>query len=180
MAHLLVDGVLAEEPERGADGYDGRALVLINGLGTVKYEEPFVFYGRIAERLEEAGITPVPPEVGELVTSLDMAGMSLTITFLHDLEELWTDPVDTIYLRRGAPRSTSWAPWTPSPGTVTTARGCCTARAARWRPLRGQPIRRRARARCSRERVRSGRERGWHVRCAAGRRADSVRRRSRG
>lgn len=103
VADLLVDGVLAEAPTVGTDGYSGRAIVLLNGLGTVKPEELFVTWNRVAERLDQAGITPVLPEIGELMTSLDMAGVSLTITFLDEqLEELWTDPVDTIALRRGA------------------------------------------------------------------------------
>lgn len=103
IADLLVDGVLAEAPQIGTDGYSGRAIVLLNGLGTVKPEELFVTWNRVSERLDEAGITPVLPEVGELMTSLDMAGVSLTITFLDDeLESLWGDPVDTIALRRGA------------------------------------------------------------------------------
>lgn len=103
IADLLVDGVLAEAPEIGTDGYSGRAIVLLNGLGTVKPEELFVTWNRVGERLAQAGITPVLPEVGELMTSLDMAGVSLTITYLDDqLEELWSDPVDTIALRRGA------------------------------------------------------------------------------
>ena len=102
IADLLVDGVLAEEPARGEDGYEGRAIVLLNGLGTVKYEELFVVYSRVAERLAQAGITAVQPEVGELVSSLDMAGLSLTLTFLDDeLEKLWAAPVDTVAFRRG-------------------------------------------------------------------------------
>lgn len=101
IADLLVDGVLAEEPER-AGGYAGRAVVLLNGLGTVKYEELLVVYGRVAQRLQDAGIDVVMPEVGELMTSLDMAGLSLTVCFLDaELEELWRDPVETIALRRG-------------------------------------------------------------------------------
>ena len=103
VADLLVEGVLAEEPARGEDGYEGRAVVLLNGLGTVKYEELLVVYSRIARRLVEAGITVVQPEVGELMSSLDMAGLSLTMTFLDDeLEQLWAAPVDTVAFRRGA------------------------------------------------------------------------------
>ncbi|OBB58223.1 D-erythrulose kinase [Mycobacterium sp. 852013-51886_SCH5428379] len=103
VADLLVDAVLAEEPPRGEDGYDGRVAVILNGLGTVKYEELFVVYGRVAQRLEEKGLTAVRPEVGEFVTSLDMAGLSLTVVFLdQELETLWTAPVETPAYRRGA------------------------------------------------------------------------------
>ncbi|MDF2828937.1 MAG: dihydroxyacetone kinase [Mycobacterium sp.] len=102
-ADLLLDQLLTEEPPRGENGYDGRVAVILNGLGTVKYEELFVVYGRIAERLEEKGLTAVRPEVGEYVTSLDMAGLSLTLVFLDDeLEKLWLAPVETPAYRRGS------------------------------------------------------------------------------
>ncbi|MGD8202121.1 dihydroxyacetone kinase family protein [Ornithinimicrobium sp. W1679] len=107
VADLLVESVLAEEPPR-QDGYSGRAAVILNGLGTVKYEELFVVYRRVAERLGQVDITPVQPEVGELVTSLDMAGLSLTLVYLDDeLEALWTAPVDTPAFRRGAVQHTA-------------------------------------------------------------------------
>lgn len=102
VADLLFDGILAEQPERSKDGYNGRAVVLLNGLGTVKYEELYVVYARVIARLKDADITPVLPEVGELMTSLDMAGLSLTLTFLdEELESLWSAPVETIAIRRG-------------------------------------------------------------------------------
>lgn len=107
IADELVDGVLAEAPTLGEKGYNGRAAVIVNGLGTIKYEELFVVYGRVAERLAAAGITPVLPEVGEIMGSLDMAGLSLTVAFLDDeLEALWSDPVDTPAFRRGAVATT--------------------------------------------------------------------------
>ena len=68
VADLLVDGVVAEAPEKDTNGYRGRAIVLLNGLGSVKYEELFIVYARVSERLADAGITPVLPEVGELMT----------------------------------------------------------------------------------------------------------------
>jgi len=103
VADALLDGILAEAPERGVDGYDGRVAVLVNGLGATKYEELFVVYARIADRLARLGITVVEPEVGEHVTSLDMEGLSLTLTFLDaELERYWTAPVDTPAFRRGA------------------------------------------------------------------------------
>ncbi|WP_394214940.1 dihydroxyacetone kinase family protein [Brachybacterium vulturis] len=103
IATILVEGVLAEQPERTEGGYRGRAAVLVNGLGTVKYEELFIVYAKVAALLAEAGITPVRPEVGELVTSLDMAGLSLTLVFLdEELEQHWLAPVDTPAFHRGA------------------------------------------------------------------------------
>ena len=100
LAARLVETVLAERP---ADA-DGRAAVLVNGLGATKYEELFVLFAHVAPLLEEAGVTLVQPEVGELVTSLDMAGCSLSVTWLDDeLETCWTAPADTPAYRRGTP-----------------------------------------------------------------------------
>lgn len=101
IAGLLVDGVLKEEPAREG-GYTGRVAVLLNGLGATKYEELFVLYGSVSDKLEAAGLTIVGPQVGEHVTSLDMAGVSLTVMFLDDeLERLWLAGADTPAFRTG-------------------------------------------------------------------------------
>ncbi|GAB6903080.1 dihydroxyacetone kinase family protein [Kineosporia succinea] len=102
LARILVEKLLAELPE-GVTARGGRAAVLLNGLGTVKHEELFVTYRKVAQLLEEAGITAVGPEVGELCTSFDMAGVSLTLAWLDaELEELWLAPADSPAFRRGS------------------------------------------------------------------------------
>ena len=105
IAQLLVDNVLAETPKD-----DGRRIaVLLNGLGTVKYEELFVAYRMVALLLEQQGYTIVDPEVGEQCTSLDMAGLSLTVMWLDDdLERLWIAPCNAPAYRKGA--MASWQP----------------------------------------------------------------------
>jgi dihydroxyacetone kinase len=76
--------------------------MLLNGLGATKYEELFVLYGHVSELLEASGVQLVSPEVGELVTSLDMAGCSLSVTWLdEELEGYWVAPADTPAFRRG-------------------------------------------------------------------------------
>ncbi|GAB3694282.1 dihydroxyacetone kinase family protein [Saccharopolyspora tripterygii] len=103
LAKTLVDGVLAEAPAEG-----GRVTAILNGLGATKYEELFVVWGTAARLLAEAGVEVVAPEVGELVTSLDMAGCSLTLTWLDDeLERLWLAPADTPAYRRGVVESST-------------------------------------------------------------------------
>lgn len=98
LAQTLTEAVLGERP---ADA-DGRVAVLLNGLGSTKYEELFVIWKDVAPRLRDAGLIVLEPEVGELVTSLDMAGCSLTLCWLDDeLEELWLAPADTPAFRRG-------------------------------------------------------------------------------
>ncbi|WP_250259177.1 dihydroxyacetone kinase family protein [Dermabacter sp. Marseille-Q3180] len=100
LARRLVDGVLKEHPE--IQDEKKRIAVVLNGLGTVKYEELFLLYGKVAELLSEAGYAVVGPEVSEHVTSLDMAGVSLTVVHLDDeLERLWLAPANTPAFQRG-------------------------------------------------------------------------------
>jgi dihydroxyacetone kinase len=99
LAATLVDGVLGDRP----DAREKRIAVILNGLGRTKYEELFVVWGEVSRLLRERGYTVVEPEVGELVTSLDMAGCSLTVMWLDDeLERYWTAPADTPAYKKGA------------------------------------------------------------------------------
>lgn len=102
LAAMFVEKLLDEVPE-GVDVDGARVVPLLNGLGSVKYEEMFVVYRRVHALLEERGITIVEPEVGELCTSFDMAGVSLTLLWLDDeLERLWTAPADSAGFRKGS------------------------------------------------------------------------------
>ncbi|HXH33077.1 MAG TPA: dihydroxyacetone kinase family protein [Plantibacter sp.] len=104
LAELFVEHLLAdvEIPEDVApDG--ARVVPILNGLGSVKSEELFVVYDRIATLLEEAGVTLVDPQVGEFCTSFDMAGVSLTLLWVdEELERLWAAAADTPAFRTGA------------------------------------------------------------------------------
>ncbi|MDQ0691243.1 dihydroxyacetone kinase family protein [Arthrobacter sp. W4I7] len=102
LAELLVAKLLTEIPD-GAEPTGARVVPILNGLGSVKYEELFVVYRRVAQLLTETGLEAVDPQVGELVTSFDMAGTSLTLFWLDDeLEALWNAPADAPAFRRGA------------------------------------------------------------------------------
>lgn len=99
VTHLLDD---AEIPE-GVTPQGARVVPILNGLGSVKSEELFVVYDRIATLLEAAGITLVDPQVGEFCTSFDMAGVSLTLLWVdEELERLWGAAADTPAFRTGA------------------------------------------------------------------------------
>lgn len=101
LAELLVGTLLGETPE-GLTPRGARVVPLLNGLGSVKYEELFVVYRRVDELLRAAGLEVVDPQVGELVTSFDMAGVSLTLFWLdEELEQLWNAPADTPCFQRG-------------------------------------------------------------------------------
>ncbi|GAB7070038.1 D-erythrulose 4-kinase [Mycobacterium hodleri] len=98
LAVTLVEGVLEDQPTTDFR----RIAVILNGLGRTKYEELFVVWGTASRLLRERGYEVVEPEVGELVTSLDMAGCSLTVMWLDDeLEKYWTAPADTPAYRKG-------------------------------------------------------------------------------
>ncbi|MBF4616137.1 dihydroxyacetone kinase family protein [Curtobacterium sp. VKM Ac-1376] len=104
LADLLVDALLAELPsDVAAVGATGQRVVpILNGLGSVKYEELFVVFNAVQRKLAAAGVVIVEPEVGELVTSFDMAGVSLTLFWLDDeLEQLWAAPADAPAYRKG-------------------------------------------------------------------------------
>jgi len=106
LAELLVESLLAERPDDVAELEGARLVVILNGLGSVKYEELFVVYSGVERRLRERGVEIVEPEVGELVTSFDMAGVSLTFFWVdEELERLWSAPVETPAYRKGAVRA---------------------------------------------------------------------------
>ena len=99
LAALLVEGAVAE-----LDVTEGAHVgAILNGLGGTKYEELFVVWGTVARLLSERGLVVVDPEVGELVTSLDMAGCSLTLVALDDeLEAFWRAPADSPAYKKGS------------------------------------------------------------------------------
>ena len=80
VADLLLDTLLADVPE----GAGSRVAVMLNGLGSTKYEELFVLYKDVHRRLLAEGLELHDPIVNEMVTSLDMAGCSLSLLWLDD------------------------------------------------------------------------------------------------
>ena len=99
VARVLVEGLLKDKPDNAGD----RVIALLNGLGSTTYEELFVTYGAIERLLGEAGVTVVDCEVGELTTSMDMGGVSLSLTWVDDeILRLWNAPCDTPAIRRGS------------------------------------------------------------------------------
>ena len=99
IAELLVDSLQENAPE----GAGSKAAVILNGLGSTKYEELFVLFRDVNRLLGEKGIEVHSPQVGELVTSLDMAGCSLTLMWLDDdLQELYDAPAATPAFSQGS------------------------------------------------------------------------------
>jgi len=98
IAHLLVDPILEDLPFRSGDG----VIAFVNGLGGTPLIELYLLYGEVARILSDRGITPVRSLVGPYITSLDMAGASVTLLRVTDeLLRLWDAPVNTPALRWG-------------------------------------------------------------------------------
>ncbi|GAA1137395.1 dihydroxyacetone kinase-like protein [Kitasatospora gansuensis] len=96
LAAEVVDTILADHHLTAGD----EVIALLNGLGGTPLIELYVVYGAVADRLAERGIRIARNLVGNYVTSLDMAGFSLTLTKADpELLELWDAPVTTPALR---------------------------------------------------------------------------------
>ncbi|HTO33767.1 MAG TPA: dihydroxyacetone kinase subunit DhaK [Pararhizobium sp.] len=82
-------------------GLSGQSILLfVNGLGGTPLSELYLVFGLARAFFEGHGVTISRSLVGTYVTSLDMAGMSITVTVLDDsLTELWNAPVHTASLR---------------------------------------------------------------------------------
>ena len=95
-AQLLVDPILAELPG------DGPVIAFVNGLGGTPLIELYVLYHEVARILEASGLRIARNLVGNYITSLDMAGASVTLLRAdHELLELWDAPANTPGLRWG-------------------------------------------------------------------------------
>jgi dihydroxyacetone kinase-like protein len=77
-------------------------LLLVNGFGATPLIELYLMVNSAKRILDGAGITAVRFLTGSYVTSLDMAGVSLTVSVLdHQTKALWDAPVHTAALRWG-------------------------------------------------------------------------------
>jgi dihydroxyacetone kinase-like protein len=77
-----------------------QVLAFVNGLGGTPLIELYVVYRKLAAILDGRGITIARNLVGSYITSLDMAGCSITLLRLDDeLTRLWDAPVHTAALR---------------------------------------------------------------------------------
>jgi len=80
----------------------GETLVMVNGLGGTPLIELYVVFAAVADWLKGHGVTIARSLVGNYITSLEMAGCSITVCQLTpQLTELWDAPVNTPALRWG-------------------------------------------------------------------------------
>ncbi len=80
----------------------GRALLFVNGFGGTPLVELYLMYNSARKVFEDRNIDIARSLVGSYVTSLDMAGCSITLTMLDpEMEKYWDAPVHTAALRWG-------------------------------------------------------------------------------
>jgi len=77
-------------------------LAFVNGMGGTPLIELYIVYNELAKILRGRGITIARQLIGNYITSLEMAGTSITLLKLDDeLTRLWDAPVHTPALRWG-------------------------------------------------------------------------------
>jgi len=96
IAEELVDAIVQDLDLRSGC----EVLLMINGLGGTPSLELHLMYDAASRQLAKRGLKASRSIVGNYVTSLDMAGCSITVTVLNDeLTSLWDAPVHTPALR---------------------------------------------------------------------------------
>ncbi|PIM71538.1 dihydroxyacetone kinase subunit DhaK [Streptomyces sp. JV178] len=100
IAEVAVDAALKELVEVAPA--DGPVLALVNGMGATPLLELYGFHAEVARLLEARGVPVARTLVGNYVTSLDMAGCSVTLCRADaEMLRLWDAPVQTAALRWG-------------------------------------------------------------------------------
>jgi dihydroxyacetone kinase-like protein len=94
IADELVGAIVGDLPGTG------EALLLVNGFGGTPAMELYLMFNAARSRIEATGVTVARSLVGNYVTSLEMAGCSITVSLLDDeARRLWDAPVRTAALR---------------------------------------------------------------------------------
>jgi dihydroxyacetone kinase-like protein len=98
IVELLMEPILTDIPYKSGD----EVLMFVNGLGGTPLIELYIVYRKAAEIAKKAGLKITRSFVGSYITSLEMAGTSITLLKLdNELTKLWDAPVHTPALRSG-------------------------------------------------------------------------------
>jgi dihydroxyacetone kinase len=93
VARILVDAIVADLGDRKG----GDIALLVNGLGATAYLDQYILYRGARRALESSGLRVIRSYVGEYITSLEMAGASVTVTLLdQELLSLLDAPASTV------------------------------------------------------------------------------------
>ena len=96
IAKTLLDKILADLDYKGRE-----VVVMVNGMGATPLMELYIINNFVQDYLKAAGVKVYDTMVGNYMTSIEMAGFSLTLLRLdEELKELYDAPADTPALKR--------------------------------------------------------------------------------
>jgi len=87
IASELAERIIADLPFEKGD----EAAVLVNGLGATPADELYIVFRAVAQELENRGISIYRSYVGEFATSMEMAGLSVSLMRLDDQLKRYLD-----------------------------------------------------------------------------------------
>jgi dihydroxyacetone kinase-like protein len=101
-ADEITEALMTPILDDGGFGSGDRVLAFVNGMGGTPLLELYVVYNKVAAMCRDRGVTIERNLVGSYITSLEMAGCSITLLKLDDeMLRLWDAPVHTAALRWG-------------------------------------------------------------------------------
>jgi dihydroxyacetone kinase-like protein len=101
-ADEITEALMTPILDDGGFGSGDRALAFVNGMGGTPLLELYVVYNKVAAMCRDRGVKIERNLIGSYITSLEMAGCSITLLKLDDeMVRLWDAPVHTAALRWG-------------------------------------------------------------------------------
>jgi dihydroxyacetone kinase-like protein len=98
VVEMLMEPILNDIPYKQGD----QVLLFVNGMGGTPLVELYIVYRKAYEIAEKFGVKVVRNLIGPYITSLEMAGTSITVLKMDDdMLKLWDAPVKTPGLRWG-------------------------------------------------------------------------------
>ncbi|MDK2981662.1 MAG: phosphoenolpyruvate---glycerone phosphotransferase subunit DhaK, partial [Chloroflexota bacterium] len=98
ITEMLMEPIIEDLPFKSGDDI----LLFVNGMGGTPLIELYIVYRKAVEIAEKHGLKVVRKLIGPYITSLEMAGTSITMLKMDkDLVKLWDDPVLTAGMRWG-------------------------------------------------------------------------------
>ncbi len=93
---IVADKIITDgEFKKGDD-----LLVIVNGCGSTTLMEMFLLYNRLEDILNKGGMRPHRPLVGNIITTQEMAGFSLSMCKADNaIKRLWDAPANTPYFK---------------------------------------------------------------------------------
>lgn len=93
----VAEDVIEDKPYESGE----EVLVLLNGSGATTLMELHILYNKLKEILDSRGISVYKAELGDFITTQEMAGFSLSLCSVdEELKELWDYPADGAYFRQ--------------------------------------------------------------------------------